>query len=144
MDSPRPEELEHQRPLCYQDGLYLQKHLGVAGFQPGDSMVAYSVCCPIVPFRMPEKLEYGRCFSHLWGTITRFDPKLIITVGTLATNNICGVNKSIGSLQGTLRKVGKYRVIPIVHPNTIRTTGTKIQIRNYTATLKDAHKLVFE
>lgn len=144
MDSPRPEELEHQRPLCYQDGLYLQKHLGLAGFVPGDAMVAYCVCCPIEPFRMPVESEYGPCFTHLWNTIVGFDPKLIIPVGTLPTRVLCKSNRSVSALQGSVQKLGKYRIFPIVHPNTIRTQGSRLQIKQYIAALREARKMVFE
>ena len=143
MDAPRPEEVQHKRPLCYEDGLYLQSAMIQAKFEHGDCFITYCVCCTLPEARQLKIEECGECFTHLWKTITCFNPRLILTVGQTATGILCKSQKSISSLQGVLHKIGPYKVLPISHPCYMRTKGTRLQVKNYVQTLTMARKSVF-
>lgn len=144
MDSPRKEEIEHKRALCYESGLYLQRCLLSAGFEPGYCFITYCVNCVLPEIRLPLPSEYGPCFTNLWKTIELFDPKLILSVGLLPTQVLCKPKKSVSALQGEILKINKYKVMPVSHPSYIMKKGTKIQIKNYLQVLKKARDMVYE
>jgi DNA polymerase len=143
LDAPRPEEVEFKRPLCYEDGLYLQSSMIQAKFEYGDCFITYAVCCTMPEPKQIAVEDCSSCFGHLWKTIEFFDPRLIITVGSAATGIVCNSKKSISSLQGEIQRVGPYRVMPIFHPSFMRLKGTKLQVKAYVQTLKSARELVF-
>lgn len=144
MDSPREEEIRFKVPLCYEDGLYFQKILGSVGFEFGYCMVTYCVSCVMPELRLPSEGEYGPCFSNLWKTITYFDPKLILAVGSLPTKILTKSKKTVSALQGEVLRLNKYRVMPVQHPGFIRTKATKIQVKEYKKALESARNLVFK
>ena len=143
MEAPRREEIQYQRPLCYDAGLYLQKCMIQAGFEAGDCLITYCVSCQLPEIRVPTTEECGACFGHLWKTIEYFDPKLIIPVGQTPTEVLCKSKKSVSALQGSFTKLGPYRVMPLQHPGFIKAKGTRIQVKAYVQALKSARDLVF-
>lgn len=143
MDAPRPEEVQLKRPLCYEDGLYLQRSMIQAKFEHGDCFITYAVCCTLPEPKQLKVEDCSACFGHLWKTIELFDPRLIITVGSAATGIVCDTKKTISSVHGVLHKIGPYRVMPISHPSYMRLKGTRLQVKDYVQTLKTARDMVF-
>jgi len=66
--------------------------------------------------RAPTKIEISNCFSNLQQEINTIKPKIIVTLGRLATQQFLGKDIKINQIQGKLIKHLGIWIFPLYHP----------------------------
>lgn len=79
--------------------------------------IANIVKCRPPGNRDPEPDEISACYGYLQQQIELVDPKVIVTLGRVATQAILDSTERIGKLRGRSYNVGSRIVVPSWHPS---------------------------
>jgi uracil-DNA glycosylase len=128
--APGPHEADSRRPFAYTAGRRLfswMSDLGVdeATFRDRVHIAAVIRCFPGKDAksggdRVPDDEEIARCGVHLDREITILKPKLVIAVGTLASQQLIGIAQlkdAVGRAHRTKRAGVAFDVIVLPHPS---------------------------
>jgi len=128
--APGPHEADSRRPFAYTAGRRLfswMADLGIdeATFRERVHIAAVIRCFPGKDAksggdRVPDDEEIARCGAHLDREITILKPKLLIAVGTLASQQLIGVAQlkdAVGRLHRAKRAGRTFDVIVLPHPS---------------------------
>lgn len=128
--APGPHEADSRRPFAYTAGRRLfswMADLGVdeASFRERVHISAVIRCFPGKDAksggdRVPDEEEIARCGAHLDREITILKPKLLIAVGTLASQQLIGIAQlkdAVGRLHRAKRAGHTFDVIVLPHPS---------------------------
>jgi uracil-DNA glycosylase len=128
--APGPHEADSRRPFAYTAGRRLfswMSGLGVdeATFRERVHIAAVIRCFPGKDAksggdRVPDDDEIARCGAHLDREITILKPKLVIAVGTLASQQLIGIAQlkdAVGRLHRAKRAGRTFDVIVLPHPS---------------------------
>ena len=128
--APGPHEADSRRPFAYTAGRRLfgwMADLGIdeATFRERIHIAAVIRCFPGKDAksggdRVPDDEEIARCGAHLDREITILKPKLLIAVGTLASQQLIGVAQlkdAVGRLHRAKRAGRTFDVIVLPHPS---------------------------
>ncbi len=129
--APGPHEVESRRPFAYTAGKRLfhwfDDHLGVSEteFRSRIHICAVIRCFPGKDAksggdRVPDKLEIARCGEHLDHEISILRPKLVIAVGTLASQQLIGISQlkdAVGRIHRASRAGRSFDVVVLPHPS---------------------------
>ena len=67
--------------------------------------------------RVPEPDEVVACIPFLRKQIAAIAPQIIVTLGSVATNNLLSASFSITKVRGEFRQMGTILVMPTFHPS---------------------------
>jgi uracil-DNA glycosylase len=128
--APGPHEADSRRPFAYTAGRRLfgwMADLGVdeAAFRERVHIAAVIRCFPGKDAksggdRVPDDEEIARCGSHLDREIRILKPKLVIAVGTLASQQLIGIAQlkdTVGRMHRAKRAGRLFDVIVLPHPS---------------------------
>lgn len=116
-EGPGREEDEQGLPFVGRSGRLLTKALGVMAIAREDIFITNIVKCRPPQNRAPVPEEISMCTSlFLFSQIAIIQPKLICTLGAVATRALLGNNIKISQVRGTLQKKDHLRIVPIYHP----------------------------
>jgi len=128
--APGPREMVDKRPFAYTAGRRMFgwfERLGVDEelFRRSIYMCAVIRCFPgrdekAGGDRVPAPEEIANCASHLDREITILGPKLIIAVGTLASQQLIGISKlndAVGRIHRAKRAGRSFDVVVLPHPS---------------------------
>lgn len=128
--APGPHEADSRRPFAYTAGRRLfgwMADLGVdeAAFRERVHISAVIRCFPGKDAksggdRVPDDEEIARCGAHLDREITILKPKLMIAVGTLASQQLIGIAQlkdAVGPMHRAKRAGHTFDVIVLPHPS---------------------------
>jgi len=128
--APGPHEADSRRPFAYTAGRRLfgwMADLGVdeATFRERVHISAVIRCFPGKDAksggdRVPDEKEIARCGAHLDREITILKPKLMIAVGTLASQQLIGIAQlkdAVGRMHRAKRAGRTFDVIVLPHPS---------------------------
>jgi len=128
--APGPHEADSRRPFAYTAGRRLfswMAELGVdeATFRKRVQISAVIRCFPGKDAksggdRVPDEEEIARCGAHLDREITILKPKLVIAVGTLASQQLIGIAQlkdAVGRMHRAKRAGRTFDVIVLPHPS---------------------------
>jgi uracil-DNA glycosylase len=128
--APGPHEADSRRPFAYTAGRRLfawMSDLGVdeATFRERVHIAAVIRCFPGKDAksggdRVPDQEEIARCGAHLDREITILKPKLVIAVGTLASQQlirIAQLKDAVGRMHRAKRAGRTFDVIVLPHPS---------------------------
>jgi uracil-DNA glycosylase len=128
--APGPHEADSRRPFAYTAGRRLfgwMAELGVdeAAFRERVHIAAVIRCFPGKDAksggdRVPDEAEIARCGPHLDREITILKPKLVIAVGTLASQQLVGIaqlKEAVGKVHRATRAGRTFDVIVLPHPS---------------------------
>jgi uracil-DNA glycosylase len=128
--APGPHEADSRRPFAYTAGRRLfgwMADLGVdeATFRERVHIAAVIRCFPGKDAknggdRVPDEEEIARCGAHLDREITILKPKLVIAVGTLASQQLIGIallKNAVGRTHRAKRAGRVFDVIVLPHPS---------------------------
>jgi uracil-DNA glycosylase len=128
--APGPHEADSRRPFAYTAGRRLfswMSDLGVdeATFRERVHIAAVIRCFPGKDAksggdRVPDDDEIARCGAHLDREITILKPRLIIAVGTLASQQLIGIAQlkdAVGRMHRAKRAGRTFDVIVLPHPS---------------------------
>ncbi len=116
-EAPGADEDAQGEPFVGQAGKLLDNMLKSIGLKRGDNVYIANVVKSRPPGnRNPLPAEIAACFPYLQRQIELIQPKLIITLGKVASETLLGREATIASLRG---KVHAYQGIPLIvtyHP----------------------------
>ncbi|MDP2155432.1 MAG: uracil-DNA glycosylase [Sulfuricella sp.] len=116
-EAPGADEDAQGEPFVGQAGKLLDNMLKSIGLTRGDNVYIANVVKSRPPDnRNPLPAEIAACFPYLQRQIELIQPKLIITLGKIASETLLGREATITSLRG---KVHAYQGIPLIvtyHP----------------------------
>ncbi|HEV7428633.1 MAG TPA: uracil-DNA glycosylase family protein [Thermoanaerobaculia bacterium] len=128
--APGPHEADSRRPFAYTAGRRLfgwMSDLGVdeATFRERVHISAVIRCFPGKDAksggdRVPDDEEIARCGAHLDREITILKPKLVIAVGTLASQQLIGIAQlkdAVGRMHRAKRAGRTFDVVVLPHPS---------------------------
>jgi uracil-DNA glycosylase len=128
--APGPHEADSRRPFAYTAGRRLfswMSDLGIdeATFRERVHIAAVIRCFPGKDAksggdRVPDDEEIARCGAHLDREITILKPKLVIAVGTLASQQLIGIAQlkdAVGRMHRAKRAGRTFDVIVLPHPS---------------------------
>jgi DNA polymerase len=97
-------------------GQLLTKIIEAIGLSRDDVFIANVLKCRPPENRNPEPDEVAACLPYLREQIRLIAPRIIVTLGTFATQAILESELSIGRLRGRFHPLGPVRVMPTYHP----------------------------
>ena len=97
-------------------GQLLTKIIEAIGLARDDVFIANVLKCRPPENRNPEPDEVAACLPYLREQIRLIAPRVIVTLGTFATQAILETELSIGRLRGRFHPLGPVRVMPTYHP----------------------------
>ncbi|HEX3577556.1 MAG TPA: uracil-DNA glycosylase family protein [Thermoanaerobaculia bacterium] len=128
--APGPHEADSRKPFAYTAGRRLfswMADLGIdeATFRERVHIAAVIRCFPGKDAksggdRVPDEDEIARCGAHLDREITILKPKLVIAVGTLASQQLIGIAQlkdAVGRMHRAKRAGRTFDVIVLPHPS---------------------------
>jgi DNA polymerase len=117
-EAPGADEDRQGEPFVGKAGQLLNEMLRAAGFNRDDVYIANILKCRPPNNRDPEPREVEACSRYLNRQIELVAPRLILTVGRIAAQNLLQMDQPVGQLRGTVHRFGD-RNIPVVvtyHP----------------------------
>ncbi|MDP3483480.1 MAG: uracil-DNA glycosylase [Sulfuricella sp.] len=116
-EAPGVDEDAQGEPFVGQAGKLLDNMLKSIGLKRGDNVYITNVVKSHPPDnRNPHQGEIAACFPYLQRQIELIQPKLIVTLGKIASEALLGNKATVASLRG---KVHAYQGIPLIvtyHP----------------------------
>lgn len=111
----RDEDLQGE-PFVGRAGQLLTKMIEAMGLKRADVYIANIVKCRPPDNRYPEPEEVETCLPFLLQQIEAIRPKIIITLGNLATQTLLRTKAGIMSLHGNFQEWNGIQVMPTYHP----------------------------
>jgi DNA polymerase len=115
-EAPGRDEDEQGLAFVGRAGQLLTKIIEAIGLTRDDVYIANCVKCRPPNNRNPEPDEIQTCRPFLDEQIRLVSPKVIVTLGTFATQAILGTDDSISRLRGRWQTARGVRVMPTFHP----------------------------
>jgi uracil-DNA glycosylase family 4 len=97
-------------------GQLLTKIIEAIGLARDEVFIANVLKCRPPENRNPEPDEVEACLPYLREQIRLIAPRVIVTLGSFATQAILETDLSIGRLRGRFHPLGPIRVMPTYHP----------------------------
>jgi len=111
----RDEDLTGE-PFVGRSGQLLTRMLAAIGLDRGDVYIANVVKCRPPRNRDPEPNEVATCSPFLHQQIQAIRPRVIMTLGRFASQNIVGIEASMGELRRQVRAYQQTPVVATYHP----------------------------
>lgn len=103
-------------PFVGAAGRNLDGLLGLAGLGREDVYIANVLKCRPPGNRDPRVGEIDECSPYLREQIRSVWPDVIVCLGNFAAHFVMHTDRGITSLRGRLYDVGRFKVLPIMHP----------------------------
>ena len=116
-EGPGAVEDETGRPFVGQAGELLTKIIGAMGLKREDVYIANIVKCRPPSNRDPHPDEVTACIGYLHAQINIIAPKVIVTLGRVATQNLLQEDTPISRLRGVFKEYRGITVMPTFHPS---------------------------
>lgn len=119
-EGPGADEDEQGRPFVGRAGQLLTKIIESVGFERGSIYITNVVKCRPPENRNPKDKEIAACFSFLESQIAILNPRVIVTVGSIATKTLISEllnGEGITKIRGRVYNWMGIKVIPILHPS---------------------------
>jgi len=128
-EAPGADEDIQGRPFVGRAGQLLTKIIEAMKFRRSEVFITNVVKCRPPNNRTPLHEEVEKCKSYLLAQIEAIQPKVIVTLGKVATDFFVPSAAAMSLLRGNFRAFGKTQVMPTFHPSyLVRNEGDK-QIR---------------
>lgn len=98
-------------------GKLLTKMIAAMGFLRDEVFIANVVKCRPPGNRNPEPEEVAACMPYLEEQIRHLSPKVIITLGAVASKAVLKTETGITALRGKWQKYGEIDLLPTYHPS---------------------------
>jgi uracil-DNA glycosylase len=127
--APGPHEVEDRRPFAYTAGRRMFGWFAQLGVTEQEFRDRVHMCAVIRCFpgkeqgggdRVPDPQEIANCAAHLDREIALLAPKLIIAVGTLASQQLIGsavLTEVVGRVHRVRRANRTFDVVVLPHPS---------------------------
>lgn len=116
-EGPGADEDEQGRPFVGRAGKLLERMIKAMGYEGRQSVYICNVLkCRPPENRYPTDEEVVACFPTLVKQLQAISPKVIVTLGNLATQTLLGVSDGITSMRGKWQTWNGLKVMPTYHP----------------------------
>jgi DNA polymerase len=116
-EGPGAEEDLQGLPFVGAAGQLLNNLLSKLGLRREEVYIANVVKCRPPENRNPEPDEIEACLPFLKMQIAAIRPKVIVTLGKIATQALLGIQTPITQIRGQWQKFGNIMVMPTFHPS---------------------------
>jgi len=116
-EAPGAEEDLQGRPFVGAAGQVLNNLLNKLGLRREEVYITNVLKSRPPGNRNPEADEIEACLPFLKRQIAAIRPKVIVTLGKIATDALLGVKEPITRLRGQWRRYDHIRVMPTFHPS---------------------------
>lgn len=115
-EGPGADEDEQGIPFVGRAGQLLTKIIEAMGFKREDVYIANIAKCRPPNNRNPEPDEVTTCIPFLKEQVAAINPKVIVCLGSVATQNLLGTEGKITRLRGNFTEWQGIPVMPTYHP----------------------------
>jgi uracil-DNA glycosylase family 4 len=116
-EGPGEEEDLQGLPFVGAAGQLLNRLLSKMGLRREEVYIANVVKCRPPGNRDPEADETGQCLPFLFKQIEAIRPRVIVTLGRMATQAVLGTQAPLTRLRGQWQKYRQTPVMPTFHPS---------------------------
>jgi len=116
-EGPGADEDRQGRPFVGRAGQLLTKMINAMTLDRNDVYIANMVKCRPPRNRNPNGLEIETCFPFLEAQIESIGPRIIVSLGKVATGRLLETNDPISKLRGKLHDRNGIPVMPTYHPS---------------------------
>lgn len=116
-EGPGDEEDLQGLPFVGAAGQLLNRLLGKLGLRREEVYIGNVVKCRPPGNRDPEADETGQCLPFLLKQIEAIKPRVIVTLGRVATQAVLGTQAPLTRMRGQWQKYRETRVMPTFHPS---------------------------
>jgi DNA polymerase len=88
----------------------------VLELKTSDVYFTHQIKCKPLNSNTPSASEWESCKPYLWAQIEFIKPKVIVTLGKSAYENLTGENENFESVRGHVIDYKSYKLVPIYHP----------------------------
>src|SRR2546426_2984200 len=115
-EAPGADEDDQGLPFVGRAGQLLTKIIESMGMKREDVYIANVVKCRPPENRTPLPDEIATCSPFLFQQILAIRPRVIVCLGTPATQTVLSTRDTITRLRGTFHDLEGFRVMPTFHP----------------------------
>ena len=115
-EGPGADEDAQGLPFVGRAGQLLTKMLASVDLSREEVYITNTVLCRPPGNRNPEPDELAACAPFLAAKLTVIQPKVILSLGSVATQALLGTREAIGKLRGKVHPYGSAVLIPTFHP----------------------------
>lgn len=116
-EAPGRDEDEQGLAFVGRAGQLLTKIIEAMGTTREDVYITNVLRCRPPNNRNPEPDEVASCMPFLEENIRLVSPKVVVALGTFATQAVLGTDEPIGRLRGRWQSARGVRVMPTFHPS---------------------------
>jgi uracil-DNA glycosylase family 4 len=116
-EAPGAEEDLQGRPFVGEAGQLLNNMLNKLGLRREEVYIANILKSRPPGNRDPEPDEVAACLPFLIMQIGSIRPRVIVTLGKIATNNLLNIDAQITKIRGNWQKFQNIKVMPTFHPS---------------------------
>jgi uracil-DNA glycosylase family 4 len=138
-ETPGEQEDRTGTPFTGPEGVLLHRMLASIGLDRTLTLLTNLIYWRPPGNRAPTDAEVNICLPFAQRLIALAQPRIIVTLGALATHALTNTDASIRRLRGKWRPLGTAQVLPMLHPNyLIQNPATKREAWLDLITLKRA------
>jgi len=115
-EGPGADEDRQGLPFVGRAGQLLNQIIKAMGFAREEVYIANVVKCRPPDNRVPQPDEVAACTPFLYKQIEIINPRVIVTLGSPATQALLDTTAGITKIRGTFREYRGIRVMPTFHP----------------------------
>jgi uracil-DNA glycosylase family 4 len=115
-EGPGADEDAQGKPFVGRAGQLLTKMLESVQLSRDDAFITNTVLCRPPGNRNPEADELAACRPFLDAKLAVIQPKVILALGSVATQALLQTKEPIGKLRGRLHPFGNAVLVPTFHP----------------------------
>lgn len=117
-EAPGTDEDRTGEPFVGQAGQLLNEMLRALGLERNVVFIANVIKCRPPEDRKPDAAEAAQCWPFLARQIDMVRPRIILSLGGTAANNLLNVDSPVGKLRGQVHQYGEHQIPVIVtyHP----------------------------
>ena len=115
-EGPGADEDRQGEPFVGRAGRLLNDIIKAMGLRREQVYIANVVKCRPPENRVPNAVEVGSCIGFLERQIEIIAPEIIVTLGSVATKALLGVEASMGRLRGRFHAYRGIPLMPTYHP----------------------------
>jgi len=116
-EAPGRDEDIQGRPFVGRAGQLLSKIIQAMNFRREEVYITNVVKCRPPNNRTPQRAEIEQCQGYLIAQIKMINPRVIVTLGKVATDFFIKSRLSMTSLRGKFYDFGSVQIMPTFHPS---------------------------
>jgi len=128
-EAPGHDEDIQGRPFVGRAGQLLTKIINAMEFKREDVYITNVVKCRPPDNRNPHREEIEKCQKYLLEQLEMIKPRVIVTLGKVATDFFVRSNLGMTALRGNFYEFGDIQVMPTFHPSYIIRNEGNIKIK---------------